>query len=293
MTAFVTRFAPSPTGWLHAGHACSALFAWRQARTEQGGRFLLRIEDIDIHRCREEFVTGLQEDLLWLGEGTDFRWEVPLRRQSANMADYSRALEILKAGGLVYPCFCTRKEIQSELSEMFGAPHLAPSGSDGPLYPGICRNLSDDMRSARIDAGEPHAWRLDMAKAAHVALKSGQKLLWEDLDAGCRTLDAENAGDIVLARKDIPASYHLAVTLDDHLQGITLVTRGMDLFAASHIHRLLQILLGLSCPLWHHHPLILDESGQRMAKRRGSESLRDLRLAGRSPADIRSLLPPG
>ena len=275
-SAPVTRFAPSPTGLLHLGHAHSALFAWRAAR-RASGRFLLRIEDIDRGRCRPEFEAAIFEDLAWLG----LTWEEPVRRQSAHFDDYRAALERLAARGLVYPCFCTRKEIQAEIARAGRAPH----GPEGPLYPGLCRGLSADEGQSRIAGGESHALRLDLARA----LGSVGDLAWEDLGEGMIEATPEVLGDVVLARKDVPTSYHLAVTWDDALQGVTLVTRGADLLPATHVHRLLQELLDLPTPAWHHHALVEDESGRRLAKRHDALSIRALRAAGRSPAEVRAL----
>jgi glutamyl-Q tRNA(Asp) synthetase len=268
-SAIVTRFAPSPTGRLHIGHAFSALFAYSKAAAE-GGRFILRIEDIDLGRCRAEFEEGIYEDLRWLG----LAWEEPVRRQSEHMADYKAALDKLAAQGLIYPCFCTRRDIQ-EVS--------APHGPEGALYPGTCRKLGADERQARIASGVAYALRLDVAAALSTL---NAPLFWDDLAKGRQQAQPEILGDVVLARKDAPASYHLCVTLDDHLQGVTCVTRGEDLFHATHLHRLLQHLLGLDVPLWHHHPLLLDEEGKRFAKRNQSVTLQSLRAAGKTPEEI-------
>ena len=277
MTAgIVTRFAPSPTGFLHLGHAYSALFAWVCARGA-GGRFLLRIEDIDRGRCRPEFADAILEDLAWLG----LEWDGPVRRQSEHFDDYARALDRLTAMGLIYPCFCTRAEIQAEIAQAGGAPH----DSEGPLYPGTCRGRSVEDRQRRIAAGESYALRLDMAQAA---MRAGP-LEWEDSEAGRVAADPLSHGDIVLARKDTPASYHLAVTVDDALQGVTLVTRGRDLFGATHVHRLLQALLDLPTPRYWHHQLLTDASGKRFAKRDRSLTLRALREAGKTPAQVREM----
>lgn len=273
----VTRFAPSPTGHLHLGHAYSALLAFRAAR-DGGGRFILRIEDIDATRCRPEFEAAIYEDMGWLGLG----WEEPVRRQSEHMADYRAALETLEGEGLLYPCFCSRADIAREIASAAHAPH----GPDGPVYPGTCRRLAAAERARRIAAGEPHAWRLDMAAAT---ARTGP-LAWEDDGHGRVAAAPETFGDVVLARKDTPASYHLAVTLDDHIQGITLVTRGRDLFAATHVHRLLQALLGLDTPAYRHHPLLLDEEGRRFAKRDHALTLRALREAGHTPDDVRDMI---
>jgi len=270
-----TRFAPSPTGHLHLGHAASAVFAARAA--EDGGRFLLRIEDIDVTRCRPEFTDAILEDLAWLG----LRWETPVRRQSEHLDDYRAALERLEGLGLLYPCFCTRKDIQREIGDI----HRAPHGPDGPVYPGTCRALPAAEAAARRRAGEPYALRLNMAEAIRVA----GPLTWHDRAAGLQRARPEVFGDVVLARKDTPTSYHLSVTLDDALQGITLVTRGQDLFEATHIHRLLQALLGLDTPAYHHHPLLTGPDGRRLAKRDRSLTLRALRESGATPEAVRAM----
>ncbi len=272
----VTRFAPSPTGLLHLGHAFAALFAEARAR-EAGGRFLLRIEDIDPTRCRPEFDAALLEDLAWLG----LSWEEPVRRQSEHMDDYRAALARLGSQGLVYPCFCTRREIAAEIAAAAAAPH----GPDGPIYPGTCRTLGETERRERIAAGVLHALRLDTAEASRRA----GRLSWTDREGGPQDARPEMFGDVVLARKDTPASYHLAVTVDDALQGVTLVTRGEDLFAATHVHRLLQALLGLPTPTYLHHRLLVGPEGQRFAKRDRALTLRSLREAGRAPAEVRAL----
>jgi glutamyl-Q tRNA(Asp) synthetase len=277
----VTRFAPSPTGYLHLGHAHAALFAFHAARDE-GGRFLLRIEDIDAGRARPAFEAALLDDLAWLG----LDWETPVRRQSEHFADYRAALDRLGAQGVLYPCFCTRAEIRAEIERAGAAPHVAPSGPDGaPVYPGTCRALDPALRAERIAQGAPHALRLDVGKATALA----GPLAWRDRAQGEIAARPHVFGDVVLARRDTPASYHLAVTLDDHLQGVTLVTRGEDLFEATHVHRLLQALLGLDVPLYHHHRLLTDEAGKRFAKRNRAVGLRDLRTRGLSPAAVRAL----
>lgn len=277
----VTRFAPSPTGHLHLGHAHSALFGWRAAREASvaggAGRFLLRIEDIDPQRCRPEFERDLMEDLAWLG----LAWETPVRRQSDHLQDYRAALHRLQGLGVVYPCFCTRKDIAAEIARAGHAPH----GPDGPLYPGTCRALSESEREDRMAAGHAFAWRLDGAAAKR---RTGP-LRWHDRGRGWQTAIPEILGDVVLARKDTPTSYHLSVTVDDDLQGVTLVTRGEDLYFATHLHRLLQALLGLDVPEWHHHGLLTNECGERLAKRDRAQTLRSLREAGHTPAEVRSL----
>jgi glutamyl-Q tRNA(Asp) synthetase len=274
--ALVTRFAPSPSGYLHLGHAHSALFGWRAAH-DGGGRFLLRIEDIDGARCTPEFEAAIFEDLAWLG----LDWEVPPRRQSDHMADYAAALARLDGLGLLYPCFCTRKGIRAEIERAGQAPH----GPEGPLYPGTCRALSEDQRQDRMAAGAAYALRLDVA----AAVTRAGPLAWTDRGAGEIVAEPLSLGDVVLARKETATSYHLAVTLDDADQGITLVTRGEDLFHASHVHRLLQALFGLPVPEWHHHALITGPDGERLAKRSDAASIRALRQAGKSPAEVRAL----
>jgi glutamyl-Q tRNA(Asp) synthetase len=273
-----TRFAPSPTGRLHLGHAFSALFAERAARAA-GGRFLLRLEDIDVGRCRPAFADAILADLAWLG----VRWDGPVRRQSEHFADYRAALDRLAARALLYPCFCTRKDIADEIARAGHAPH----GPDGALYPGLCRDLARAEAERRIAAGAPYALRLDMARALDAV---GAALAFSDREAGHVVADPTQFGDVVLARKDVPTSYHLAVTVDDALQGVTLVTRGRDLLPATHVHRLLQALLDLPVPDYHHHRLLTDEAGTRLAKRAQSASLAALRAQGAAPATLRQQL---
>ncbi len=257
-----TRFAPSPTGELHLGHAYSAVLAHDAARRADG-HFLIRIDDIDGSRSRGEYVDASLADLRWLG----LEWDGDPVRQSARLGDYAAALDGLRARGRVYPCFCTRADIAASLS--------APHGPSGAVYPGTCRNLPDAERERRI-AAEPHCWRLDMARA--VAETGG--LVWEEQGQGLRTADPLAHGDIVLARKDAPASYHLASTLDDADMGVTHVTRGADLIASTDVHRLLQALLGLPVPLYRHHALVCGPDGKRLAKRDAAASLASLRAAG-------------
>ena len=250
----VTRFAPSPNGRLHLGHALSAIVAHDLAKAGNG-RFLLRIEDIDGPRSRPELADEFRRDLEWLG----LEWEeVPA--QSTRLSSYAAAAEVLKAKGLLYPCTCTRKEIEEA---------GAVEGSDGLIYPGTCKHRPPDPE-------RPAGWRLDAEKA----LAATGPLVWEDALAGPQAVDLSGLGDVVLVRKDLPASYHLAVTLDDAADGVTLVTRGADLFAASHVHRTLQALLGLPVPRWHHHPLLLGDDGEKLAKRRGSPALAERREGG-------------
>ncbi|HUZ71854.1 MAG TPA: tRNA glutamyl-Q(34) synthetase GluQRS [Stellaceae bacterium] len=272
----VTRFAPSPTGLLHLGHAYAALFAWRRARAA-GGRFLLRIEDIDASRCRADFAAAIVEDLAWLG----LDWDGAVRHQSQHLADYRAALDRLAALGLVYPCFCTRAAIRAEIARALDAPQ----GPAGPVYPGTCRTLAEAARARRMAAGEPFVLRLDVA----ASLARTGTLEWHDERAGMVTADPLALGDVVLARKDAPTSYHLAVTVDDALQGVTLVTRGEDLFAATHVHRLLQALLGLATPDYCHHPLLADATGRRLAKRDRALTLRALRDGGLTPQAVQAM----
>lgn len=275
----VTRFAPSPTGHLHLGHAYSALLAHRAA-TESGGRFLLRMEDIDPVRCGPEYTEAIFEDLRWLG----LTWEEPVRRQSEHMANYRQALEKLKNMGLLYPCFCTRSEVEAEIAAAGHAPHLKKQGPDGPLYPRTCRELSTEERR-RMMGERPAVWRIDMGKACAAA----GPLAWHDREKGEIEARPEAFGDVVLARKDVPTSYHLSVTVDDALQGVTLVTRGEDLFRATDIHRLLQALLGYPAPGYHHHRLLVDESGKRYAKRDKAVTLRALRESGKTAEEVRKM----
>ncbi|HEX8381373.1 MAG TPA: tRNA glutamyl-Q(34) synthetase GluQRS [Allosphingosinicella sp.] len=267
----VTRFAPSPTGQLHLGHAFSALLAFDFARS-RGGGFLLRIEDIDPGRSRPEHVDSIIEDLAWLG----IEWDGEIVFQSERLPFYSEALDRLRADGLVYPCFCTRSAIAAEIAASAAAPH----GPHGLLYPGTCRALDQSERERRA-AAEPHAWRLDVAAAS---ARAGP-LYWRDGHTEALA-EPEAQGDVVLARKDAPVSYHLAVTVDDAAQGVTDVVRGRDLYAATDLHRLLQALLGLPTPLYHHHALLLGADGRRLAKRNGAPTLRALREQGVDPKSL-------
>jgi glutamyl-Q tRNA(Asp) synthetase len=274
-TPTVTRFAPSPTGYLHLGHVRSALEGWRMAR-RYGGRFLLRLEDIDRARCRKEYAEAIPEDLAWLG----FDWDGPVREQSEHFDDYRRALDRLAALGVLYPCFCTRREIQAEIARASGAPH----GPAGPPYPGTCRGMGAEKIAAKQRSGLDYALRLDVGRALGLT----GSLDWAEGEYR-QQADPRSLGDVVLARKEVPASYHLAVTLDDAIQGVTLVTRGEDLLSATHIHRLLQALLGLPTPRYRHHPLLTDETGRRLSKRDGALTVRALRGAGMSPAEVIAL----
>lgn len=273
-----TRFAPSPTGRLHLGHMLAAQVARNIARSVPDGQFLLRFEDIDGPRVREEYYAGIEEDLRWLG----LDWDGQALRQSRRVAAYDKALEQLKAMGLVYPCFCTRREIQAELAAMAAAPQ----GPGGPLYPGTCRGLGASGRRERIDAGLAHAWRLDAAAAA----RHCGELDFTDLRFGHIKIDPFLLGDVVLARKDVGTAYHLAVVVDDAWQQITHVTRGEDLLPSTHAHRTLQHLLDLPQPLYLHHPLVCDETGKRLAKRHDALSIAAMRNSGMTPAGVWSAL---
>jgi len=269
----VTRFAPSPTGELHLGSAYSAWTGWQRAR-EAGGRFLVRIEDIDIRRCKREHETAILADLTWLG----FDWDGAVRRQSEHFADYGRVLDQLDARGLIYPCFCSRAAIERELAASAHAPH----GPDGALYPGTCRSLSRQERCDRLAAGHEHCFRLD---AAHAAEQAGSYHFVEETQG---RIEGQPLllGDFVIARKDTPTSYHLSVTVDDHLQGITLVTRGEDVLPSTHAHALLQKLLGYATPRYAHHRLLTDASGRRFAKRDRAVTVRAMREKGMTARQV-------
>lgn len=280
----VFRFAPSPNGHLHLGHALSALFSHDMARA-MGARFLIRMEDIDIARCRAEYEEQMLADLAWLG----LSWEQPVRRQSEHFETYEKTLGKLDAMGLLYPCFASRRDI---------AAHAAPGQNDpdgAPLYPGLHKSLTREEVQRRKDAGEPFALRLHMEKAIPLAREqSGKALTFCELDpesGGVETIAADPArwGDAVIARKEVPASYHLSVIVDDASQGITHVTRGRDLYAATDIHRLLQTLLGLPEPLYTHHRLLCDAKGRKLSKSHKDKALARLRADGAGPADIRRM----
>ncbi|MEM7428143.1 MAG: tRNA glutamyl-Q(34) synthetase GluQRS [Pseudomonadota bacterium] len=280
----VFRFAPSPNGRLHLGHAYSALFT-ADAAAKAGGRFLLRLEDIDLPRCRAEFIDGILEDLDWLG----LNWEEPVRKQSAHFDAYKRALGVLEDMGVLYPCYATRSEIRQAIEAKPGHPR-DPDGS--PLYPGLWRDEGPDP-----DEDRPFALRINHALAIRLACeKLGKRPTFEETGTGPQgqtgtlAVTPEIWGDVVLGRKDIGTSYHMAVVVDDALQGVTHVTRGQDLFAATHIHRVLQILLDLPEPIYRHHPLINDDAGRKLSKSAGDESLQALREAGISAARIREEL---
>ena len=285
MSGYATRFAPSPTGLLHLGHAFSALSAFDAAR-EVGGRFLLRIEDIDATRSRPHFETAIQDDLAWLG----LSWETPVRRQSEHMADYGAALGTLRDRGLIYRCFRTRREV---LDAIGSAPHGPGGGDRGAAL--RSEALSPDEEASRLARGQPFAWRLSLARAEE-ALGGFANLHFTERGAGPFgeqgdiPADPAPEGDVILARKDVGVAYHLAVVVDDALQGVSEVIRGQDLFAATHVQRLLQALLGLPTPLYRHHRLLLGDDGKRLAKRNGAPSLREMRELGATPTQVRAQL---
>lgn len=283
----VFRFAPSPNGYLHLGHAFSALLNFDSAR-RTGGRFLLRIEDIDAARCRPEFEAAIYEDLAWLGIG----WELPVRRQSEHLAEYRNALEKLASQGLIYPGFESRAEIAKLVAQREAVAPWPRDPDGAPLYPGVAKLLSSDQRERLRESGAAYALRLDMAAARARAgnlgwIESGEG---PEGEAGAVAARPEAWGDVILARKETPTSYHLSVVIDDALQGVTEVVRGQDLFWSTSVHRLLQSLLGLPQPAYRHHRLILDGAGRKLSKSTEATGLRELRAAGATPADIRRLL---
>ncbi len=289
---FITRFAPSPNGWLHLGHAYSALMGAHAAQ-QAGGRFLLRLEDIDVGRARPHFIDGIYQDLEWLG----LSWPQPVMVQSTRFEIYEAALAKLRAEELVYPCWATRGEIRAAIENRPDKGKDWPRDPDGaPLYPGLYRNLPEATRKKRMWEGTPYCWRLDMEKAlARLDENNHPPLSYTELANGKAetiTLDARAFGDVVLARKDVPTSYHLAVVIDDAAQNITQVTRGQDLQAATAIHVLLQKLLGLPQPDYLHHKLLRDTSGRRLSKQAGDSGFRDLRQQGMTLEQLLALLPP-
>ena len=283
----VLRFAPSPNGYLHLGHACSALLN-QQTAERLGGRLLLRIEDIDAGRSRPEFEQAIYEDLAWLG----LAWELPVRRQSEHFGEYAVAVDKLRALDLIYPCFCTRGDIARRVAQ---SPDWPRDPDGAPIYPGTCRHLDETQRRAHLMAGRNAAMRLDMAEAE---ARAEQVLGWREYGEGRDLTDTPRDvraepqiwGDVVIARRDAPTSYHLAVVVDDALQGVTDIVRGMDLFQATSVHRLLQTLLGLPAPAYRHHRLVLDADGKKLSKSRESTSLRDLRRDGATPDDVRRMV---
>jgi len=262
----ITRFAPSPTGRLHLGHAYSAIRSHDFART-RGGHFVLRIEDTDTARCRPGHVEAIYRDLEWLG----LEWDA-LMIQSERLAVYAAALDRLRQMDLIYPCFCSRADIAREIAASLHAPH----GADGPLYPGTCRTAPQSAREGRL-ASDPHCWRLDAA----AAIQRTGPLTWRDSAAGVASVNIAALGDLVLKGRDRPTSYHLAVVVDDAAQGVTDVVRGEDIFASTHAQRILQALLGLPTPDYHHHGLVAGSDGLRLAKRADAPTLEQLRLAGK------------
>lgn len=271
----VTRFAPSPTGDLHLGHAFAASFA-RERALRDGGRFLVRIEDIDATRCRDEFIERNLDDLRWLG----LRWHEPVVRQSERAALHRAALDKLAALGVLYPCFCTRRQIRAEIAAAGGAPH-----GEADVYPGTCRPSAQEGWAGAADNDRPAALRLH----AERALTLTGRLSWRDEARGPQEVTPDACADVVIARKDVAMSYHLAVVVDDAAQGVTHVTRADDLFAVTPIHRLLYALLDLPVPVWHHHRLLCDEAGRRLAKREGAPTIRSLRDAGLAPEQVLAL----
>ena len=267
--SIVTRFAPSPTGLLHLGSAYAAHLAWQRARA-QGGQFLLRLEDIDTSRCRPDFAAALCEDLAWLG----LHWDGPVRVQTEHLLEYDAVLAKLRARGLLYRCFCTRADIARAAT--------APHGPDGPIYPGTCRHLPPDAHP-----GQPYALRLDVTRA----LAETGPLTWQEEGQGRLACDPTAFGDVVLARRETPASYHLCVTHDDAMQGVTLVTRGADLQPATAIHRLLQTLMGWPEPQYRHHPVLTDATGRRLAKRDADRTIEAMREAGQTAASVIAQFP--
>ena len=272
-----TRFAPSPSGLLHLGHAYSALFAEKEAK-DGDGTLLLRFEDIDKERCDPKYEKQIEEDLSWL----NIQWEDNPRRQSEHLTDYSAALKKLESLNIIYPCFLSRRELNDALS----APHNIPTQTNNIMPLNTDQYLSETERERRIKKEEPFALRLRMT----AALKMVGPLYWHDIDKGPQIARPEIFGDAVIARKDIPTSYHLSVVVDDAMQKVTTVTRGNDLFEATHLHRLLQELLGLHVPLYKHHKILTDNKGERMAKRDKSITLQSLRLSGKKPADIYKMI---
>ena len=276
--AVITRFAPSPTGQLHLGHAYAAMFAYEMA-IKGAGEFLIRYEDIDSTRVRSEYYQAIEDDLAALG----LTWKIPVIRQSDRLAAYQKALTELQRLGVVYPCFCNRRDIMDEVNNMENAPH----SPEGVIYPGICRDLPSSEVQQRLAAGEPHCWRLHSEKA----IQQTGELSFQDSFHGEIAVRHDLLGDVVLARKDIATSYHLAVVVDDDYQSVTDITRGEDLLPSTHVHRILQKLFNMSEPAYHHHPLVLDNEGVRLAKRHDALSVRSLLDSGKTVTEIKGLLP--
>ncbi len=279
MTGVRTRFAPSPTGLLHVGHAYAAITAYNVAK-QRGGEFILRIENIDHLRCDDEAIEQIYQDLSWLG----LTWREPVRVQSEHMSDYDQALQKLEAMDVLYPCFCSRKDIKEEIARAAHAPH----GPEGPLYPGTCRALSREEKRRLLKQNVEYAMRLDLEKS--LSLINQDELFWRDIHHNQIFAQPHQLGDVVIARKDIGTSYHLSVVVDDALQNITHVTRGEELEFATHIHCVLQKLLGLPVPIYHHHQLITDQDGQKFSKRDQSETLASYRNRGVCPHHIYELI---
>ena len=268
-----TRFAPSPTGHMHLGHVFSALFSYEAAK-KLGGKFVLRIEDIDSQRSSKIFEESIYEDLEWL----QIKYSKDIRHQYEHMDDYKGAIKELQKLGMVYPCFCSRSDIKAEIMRAGNAPHEAEIS----IYPGTCRRLSKEERSEKISTETSFAWRLNIRAAS----KKLGNLVWTDLRLGKHTVPVGTMGDVVLARKDVPTSYHLSATLDDHIQRIGLVTRGEDLVSATHVHKIIQSLLELKSPIYLHHPLILDSKGVRLSKRTRAQTVKSLKTSGLKRDDV-------
>ena len=268
-----TRFAPSPTGHMHLGHVFSSLFSYEAAK-KLGGKFILRIEDIDSQRSSKVFEESIYEDLEWL----QIKYSTGIRYQADHMDDYKGAIKELQKLGMVYPCFCSRSDIKAEIMRAGNAPHEEETS----IYPGTCRRLSKEERIKKIAIGTSFAWRLNIRAAA----KKLGNLVWRDLRLGKHTVPVGTMGDVVLARKDVPTSYHLSATLDDHIQRIGLVTRGEDLVSATHVHKIIQSLLELKSPIYLHHPLILDSKGVRLSKRTRAQTVKSLKTSGLKRNDV-------
>jgi glutamyl-Q tRNA(Asp) synthetase len=268
-----TRFAPSPTGHMHLGHVFSALFSYEAAK-KLGGKFILRIEDIDSQRSSKVFEESIYEDLEWL----QIKYSTDIRYQADHMDDYKGAIKELRKLDMVYPCFCSRSDIKAEIMRAGNAPHEEETS----IYPGTCRRLSKEERIKKIAIGTSFAWRLNIRAAA----KKLGNLVWRDLRLGKHTVPVGTMGDVVLARKDVPTSYHLSATLDDHIQRIGLVTRGEDLVSATHVHKIIQSLLELKSPIYLHHPLILDSKGVRLSKRTRAQTVKSLKTSGLKRNDV-------